>query len=99
MSPRAFPAPHRTRYNNAVYPYDASLLATVQSVPQSVAEVLEMLQTIEATCIDGDGLKWFNWLYLQVTQAVEARVASAGFADPAWLAELDVQSPACILPR
>jgi hypothetical protein len=74
-----------------VYPYDASLLATVQAVPQTVAEVLQMLQTIEATCIDGDGLKWFNWLYLQVTQAVEARVANAGFADPAWLAELDVQ--------
>jgi hypothetical protein len=41
--------------------------------------------------MDGDGLKWFNWLYLQVTQAVEARVASGGFADPAWLAQLDVQ--------
>ena len=49
------------------------------------------MQTIGDTCIDGDGLKWFNWLYLQVTQAVEARVASGGFNDPAWLAELDVQ--------
>lgn len=49
------------------------------------------MQVIEATCIDGDGLKWFNWLYLQVTQAVETRVASGGFTNPAWLAELDVQ--------
>ena len=40
---------------------------------------------------NGNGLKWFNWLYLQVTQAVETRVTSGGFANPAWLAELDVQ--------
>jgi hypothetical protein len=49
------------------------------------------MQVIDATCIDGDGLKWFNWLYLQVTEAVEALVASGGFHDPAWLAQLDVQ--------
>lgn len=49
------------------------------------------MQTIEATCIDGDGLKWFNWLYLQVTQAVETRIAAGGFSDPTWLADLDVQ--------
>lgn len=49
------------------------------------------MQTIEATCDDVDGLKWFNWLYLAVTQAVETRVNSGGFADPAWLAQLDVQ--------
>jgi len=36
-------------------------------------------------------LKWFNWLYLQVTQAVEARVADGGFADNPWLAQLDVE--------
>jgi hypothetical protein len=71
--------------------YDQTLLATVQSIPNSVADVLATMQNIEATCTDGDGLKWFNWLYLQVTNAVEARIAAGGFADPAWLAELDVQ--------
>ena len=75
----------------AVFPYDATLLATVQAAPQSIADVLQTLRSIDNTCMDGDGLKWFNWLYLQVTQAVEARVASGGFADPAWLAQLDVQ--------
>jgi hypothetical protein len=49
------------------------------------------MQVIDAACIDGAGLKWFNWLYLQVTEAVEALVASGGFHDPAWLAQLDVQ--------
>jgi len=49
------------------------------------------MQTIEDTCDDVDGLKWFNWLYRAVTQAVETRVNAGGFADPAWLAQLDVQ--------
>jgi hypothetical protein len=48
------------------------------------------MERIETTCVDGDGLKWFNWLYMQVTQAVEARV-SAGLTDPAWIGILDVQ--------
>jgi hypothetical protein len=74
-----------------MFPYDATLLASVQAVPQSVSDVLQTLQTIDATCVDGDGLKWFNWLYLQVTQAVEARVAGGGFTDPSWLAQLDVE--------
>jgi len=74
-----------------MFPYDALLLATVQKAPQTVADVLETLRNIEGACSDEDGLKWFNWLYLQVTQAVEARVVAGGFSDPAWLAELDVQ--------
>jgi hypothetical protein len=74
-----------------MFPYDAALLAAVQAAPQSIPDVLQILQNIDATCVDGDGLKWFNWLYRQVTQAVEARVAAGGFTDPAWLAQLDIQ--------
>jgi hypothetical protein len=74
-----------------MFPYDPVLTAAVRTFPQSIADVLQTMQTIEATCIDGDGLKWFNWLYLQVTQAVETRVASGGLNAPAWLAKLDVQ--------
>ena len=74
-----------------MFPYDSALLAAVAAPPQSVDQVLQTMQAIEAACIDGDGLKWFNWLYLQVTQAVEARIASGGFSDPAWLAQLDVK--------
>jgi hypothetical protein len=74
-----------------MFPYDPTLLAAVQTTPQSIEDVLQILQTIDSTCVDADGLKWFNWLYLQVTQAVQTRVAAAGFADPAWLAQLDVQ--------
>lgn len=74
-----------------MFPYDQTLLVIAQATPNSVADVLRTMQAIEATCADDDGLKWFNWLYLQVTQAVETRIAAGGFADPAWLAELDVQ--------
>lgn len=74
-----------------MFPYDAALLEIVQSAPQSISDVLQMLQAIETTCADTDGLKWFNWLYQQVTQAVGTRVSTGGFTDPAWLAALDVQ--------
>jgi hypothetical protein len=72
-------------------PYDAALLVILQASPQSIPDVLQILQAIDTTCADADGLKWFNWQYLQVTQAVEARVAAGGFTDPGWMAQLDVQ--------
>ena len=74
-----------------MFPSDAKLAAAVASPPDSIPEVLSAMRAIDAACVDGDGLKWFNWLYLQVTSAVEARVNAGGFADPAWLAALDVQ--------
>jgi hypothetical protein len=74
-----------------MFPYDPALALAVQATPQSIPGVLQTMKTIDATCGDGDGLKWFNWLYLQVTTAVEARINGGGFADGAWLAELDVQ--------
>jgi len=74
-----------------MFPYDTALLTAVRTPPQSIADVLRIMRTIDATYMDGDGLKWFNWLYLQVTQAVETRIASGGFTDPAWIAQLDVQ--------
>ena len=75
----------------AAFPYDSALVAATRNPPRSVAEVLTIMQAIDAACVDGDGLKWFNVLYLQVTQAVEQQIAAGGFADPAWLVELDIQ--------
>ena len=74
-----------------MFPYDPALLTLVRTSPQSIADVLQTMQSIETVCYSADGLRWFNWLYLQVTQAVETRIASSGFTDAAWLAELDVQ--------
>jgi hypothetical protein len=74
-----------------MFPYDTQLATAVQSPPQAISGVLNIMQTIDTTCAAADGLKWFNWLYLQVTQAVENKVNAGGFSDPAWLATLDVQ--------
>jgi hypothetical protein len=75
-----------------MFAYDPTLLATVQAPVNAIADVLQLMRSIDEMCIDGDGLKWFNWEYMQVTSAVEARVALAGgFADPRWISELDVQ--------
>ena len=74
-----------------MFAYDSILLQTAQAQPNTVADVLATMQAIDKTCIDTDGLKWFNWLYLQVTQSVEDRIAKGGFTNPAWLAALDVQ--------
>jgi hypothetical protein len=73
-----------------MFPYDAALEAALQTTPGSVADVLAIMKTIDSICATNDGLRWFNWLYMQVTQAVEQGVAGAGFSDPAWLAALDV---------
>ncbi|MCX6629827.1 MAG: DUF5995 family protein [Candidatus Solibacter sp.] len=74
-----------------MFAYDSQLLAAVQGAPQSVDDVIRTMQAIDTICPDGDGLKWFNWLYLGVTQAVGARVDAGGFHDAAWMAALDVQ--------
>ena len=73
-----------------MFPYDATIAAALKTTPQSIPEVLNAMRGIDAICTDSDGLKWFNWLYLQVTQAVENRVAAGGFSNSAWLASLDV---------
>lgn len=74
-----------------MFPYDGTILAAVQNEPQTISDVLQVMQTIDGVSVDTDGLKWFNGLYLAVTRAVESRVNAGGFTDSAWLAQLDVQ--------
>src|SRR5579872_318792 len=76
---------------SAMFPYDPAIVAALQRPPQTMPDVLQCLETIAGICADTDGLKWFNGLYLAVTQAVANRVSSSGFTDPAWLAQLDVR--------
>lgn len=74
-----------------MYEYDSEILSAVATAPSSIAAVIGVMQRIDALCADIDGLKWFNRLYLEVTEAVGARCAAGGFGDAAWIAELDVQ--------
>jgi hypothetical protein len=76
---------------SARFPYDAAIVTALKQPVETILDVLEGLETIAGVCVDGDGLKWFNGLYLAVTQAVESRVNTGGFADAAWLAQLDVE--------
>jgi len=71
--------------------YDQELSVAVADAPASIADVIHVMQEIDANCLDTDGLKWFNWLYLQVTKEVQTHVQSGAVGDPLWLADLDVQ--------
>ena len=75
-----------------MFPYDPQILAAVTTHTATMVDAIATIQTIDALCSDLDRLKWFNRLYLQVTEAVRDRsLAAGGFRDPAWLAALDVQ--------
>jgi uncharacterized protein DUF5995 len=74
-----------------MFPYDPAILTALQTPPDSISDVIGIMLRIDRECEDGDGLKWFNNLYLQVTQAVKARVAAGGFGDSNWMAQLDLR--------
>jgi hypothetical protein len=74
-----------------MFPYDSQLLAAVETPPTSIADVLATMQSIDALTGETDGLHWFNWLYFQVTKAVEDRICTGVFADAAYLSLLDVE--------
>jgi hypothetical protein len=66
--------------------------AATTSIPeaQTVADVIAAMNSLQAALSDDDGLKWFNYLYLEVTKAVDGAVHSTQFKDPAWIVALDV---------
>jgi hypothetical protein len=72
-------------------PIDTAVLAAL-ATPRldSVADVVVRMRAIDAALPDGDGLKWFNFLYLMVTEEVERAGAATRWADGAWLERLDI---------
>src|SRR5262249_16479757 len=56
----------------------------------STSELLERQAAIQAALPTTDGLAWFNRMYQLVTDSVATHLAATTFADPAWLARLDV---------
>jgi uncharacterized protein DUF5995 len=57
---------------------------------RSIGEAISVMAAIDETLPDGDGVKWFNRLYLRVTTSVQRAVQGAVFRDPRFLSELDV---------
>lgn len=58
--------------------------------PATIADVLTLMQRIDSVLPSGDGLKWFNLLYMMVTQEVDSNPPPGGWEDSAWLTRLDV---------
>ena len=72
-------------------PADSNLLQIVTSNPPgSIDEVIQMMEKLDSALAATDGLRWFNLLYLKVTQQVREHPPQEGWQDPAWLARLDV---------
>src|SRR5579871_5735224 len=60
------------------------------AAPATIADVLATMQRIDQALPDNDGLKWFNRLYMMVTQEVDTKPPAGGWKDAAWLDPLDV---------
>lgn len=72
-------------------PIDSLLLQIVTAPPPStIPEVIQMMESIDALLPNGDGLKWFNKLYLLVTQAIDSQPQATVWSDSAWVAGLEV---------
>jgi len=72
-------------------PTDQKLLQIVRAQPPTtIAEVIAVMQNIERLLPNNDGLKWFNHLYLMVTQEVNTHPPAGGFKNQTWLTRLDV---------
>jgi hypothetical protein len=57
----------------------------------SVDDAVDIMTTIDRELPDADGVKWFNRLYLRVTEAVRQAVTSrVTYRDPEFIARLDV---------
>ncbi len=58
--------------------------------PQSINDVIALMNEIDAALPDSDGLKWFNRLYNLVTQSVAQEIQGGRFADGRFIDKLDV---------
>ena len=56
----------------------------------TIADVIATMKAIDALLPEQDGLKWFNLLYLMVTDNVKAQDPGGAWQNPAWLDRLDV---------
>jgi len=67
------------------------LAAIITAAPvATIDDVIRVMQGLDGALDASDGLKWFNLLYLKVTQAVQAAHSAGTWQDPAWLTLLDV---------
>lgn len=63
---------------------------TGATAPETIEDVIAIMEALDAALPGSDGLKWFNWLYLLVTKEVQNSPPVGGFNNPLWLTRLDV---------
>jgi hypothetical protein len=72
-------------------PIDHQLLQIVTTAqPVTIPDVIQIMQSMDALLPNSDGLKWFNTLYLMVTQQIDGQPPATAWSDAAWLTRLDV---------
>ncbi len=59
-------------------------------VPATIPDVIARMQAVDALLQPNDGLKWFNRLYLMVTEQVDLHPPRGAWQSPVWLTRLDV---------
>jgi hypothetical protein len=75
----------------AASPADQPLYDLVSgSPPETIADVIARMEAIDTLVAANDGLKWFNRLYLMVTQQVDLNPPGGSWQNPIWLTRLDV---------
>jgi hypothetical protein len=84
-----FPSSTTTTRSVSMSSGAAPAAATIPTAT-SIADVLAAMNSLQAALSDADGLKWFNFLYLEVTKAVDGAVNSTQFKDPDWIIALDL---------
>jgi hypothetical protein len=68
-----------------------SVAAPLPDAPvASVAEAIARMEAIDAALPAADGIACFNRMYLEVTQEVNSQISAGFFADPVFMAQLDV---------
>jgi hypothetical protein len=70
---------------------DHALRGALTGAPvDTIAAVIARMHAIDAVLPPEDGLKWFNTLYLMVTEQIGRDLAAALWQDGPWLERLDV---------
>lgn len=70
---------------------DTAVAAAITAKPvRTIDDVIAVMQRIDALLPDADGVKWFNFLYLRVTESVKKSPPATGWEDAIWLERLDV---------
>ncbi len=57
--------------------------------PATIPEVIARMQAMDALLAVNDGIKWFNRLYLMVTQQVDLAPPGGAWQSPVWFTSLD----------